>query len=148
MTETTEEIVVSKQERFLEFLGEAEKLMAVNPLRDLPIGHDFTEKMYIRSVFIPAGAFLTSYIHLTEHPYEMSMGKIVIGTEDGLVTIDAPYRGVTKKGTIRCGYAITDCLWSTYHYNEDNCRDVETIEKRIFSDYNPDRKWQELSQPE
>jgi hypothetical protein len=126
---------LSKKQRFMEFLIEMEQLMAVNPLRELPIGHDFTDKMYIRSLFIPAGAFLTSRVHLTQHPYEVSMGKIVIGTKDGLTNIDAPYRGVTEKNTIRCGFAVEDTIWTTYHYNEDNCRDLETIEKRIFKDY-------------
>lgn len=143
MIETVEEIKpkkLTKRQRFMEFLAEADKMMAENPLRELPLGHDFSDKMYIRSLFIPAGAFLTSRIHLTEHPYELSMGTIIIGTIDGLTTMEAPYRGVTKKNTVRCGYAATDCIWTTYHYNEDNCRDVKTIESRIFKDYNLNRK--------
>jgi len=143
MIEVLEEIKpkkLTKKQRFMEFLMEMDKLMAENPLREVPMGHDFTDKMYIRSIFIPAGAALTSKIHLTEHPYEMSMGKIIIADIDGLTAIDAPYRGVTKKGSIRCDFEIEDTIWSTYHYNEDNCRDINTIELRIFKDYNLTRK--------
>lgn len=131
---------LTKRQRFMEFLIEMENLMSINPLRELPMGHDFTDKMYIRSVFIPEGAFLNSRVHLTQHPFELSMGKIVIGTKDGLTNMEAPYRGVTEKNTIRCGYAVTDCIWTTYHYNEDNCRDVSQIEKCIFKDYIINRK--------
>ncbi len=143
MTETLEEIKpkkLTKRQRFMEFLMEMDKLMAENPLSEIPMGHDFCDKMYIRSIFIPAGAALTSKIHLTEHPYELSMGEIIIAEPSGLTTLKAPYRGITKKGSIRCGFAITDSLWSTYHYNEDNCRDLNIVENRIFKDYNINRK--------
>ena len=69
MIEVLEEIKpkkLTKKQRFMEFLMEMDKLMAENPLREVPMGHDFTDKMYIRSIFIPAGAALTSKIHLTE----------------------------------------------------------------------------------
>lgn len=130
---------LTKRQRFIEFLLEMDKLMAENPLREVPMGHDFTDKMYIRSIFIPAGAALTSKIHLTEHPYELSMGEIIIAEPSGLTTLTAPYRGITKKRSIRCGFAISDCIWTTYHFNEDNCRDLKVVENRIFNDYNINR---------
>ena len=51
-----------------------------------PVKHRFTEGMYIREIFMPAGTLLTSKIHNTEHPYTISLGTAAVQI-DGLSLI-------------------------------------------------------------
>lgn len=104
-------------------------------LIDLPLKHYFTPGMYIREVFIPKGIILTSKIHLTTHPYSVSMGELNVLTKNGIVQVKAPFTGISEAGTRRMANCIEDCIWTTFHINEDNCTDIETIEKRLFKDY-------------
>lgn len=120
---------------YMDIIDRIEVLMQENPLHELPIKHYFMDGMYIREIFIPEGCVLTSLIHLTEHPYIVSMGEINIITQDNLMSIKAPYTGKNKAGTRRLGFAVTDTIWSTIHSNPDNCTDLSIIEKRLYRPY-------------
>ena len=43
--------------------------------------HMFTDGMYIREIFMPAGSLITSKIHKTEHPYIVSYGKVAVSID-------------------------------------------------------------------
>jgi hypothetical protein len=90
-------------------------LANLEPL-DCPVSHTFTDNMYIREIFMPAGSLITSKIHKTEHPYTVSYGKAAVSIDNGeWLEITAPYTGITKAGTRRVLYIIEDCIWTTYH---------------------------------
>jgi hypothetical protein len=102
--------------------------------------HKFTDGMYIREIFMPAGSLITSKIHKTEHPYIISYGKTAVsidGNEWNEIT--APYTGITVPGTRRVLYIIEDCIWTTFHridnmksdYNNLNDEEKEEIVKKI-----------------
>jgi hypothetical protein len=102
---------------------------------ECPIEHQFTEHLYIREVFIPAGTLFTTYVHKTQNPY-YTLGQLLVWDKDNKWSeISGAYRGITQKGTKRVVYAITDVIWTTYHYNKDDCRLVEILEKRLFEKY-------------
>ena len=83
---------------------------------DCPVSHTFTNNMYIREIFMPAGSLITSKIHKTEHPYTVSYGKVAVSIDNGeWLEITAPYTGITTPGTRRVLYIIEDCIWTTYH---------------------------------
>jgi hypothetical protein len=101
-----------------------------------PLIHRFTPSMYIREIFMPKGSLITSKIHITEHPFTISKGKVSVSVDgDEWQIYEAPYTGITKIGTRRVLYIEEDCVWTTYHVNEDNCTDVEKIEDRILDKY-------------
>jgi hypothetical protein len=103
---------------------------------DCPLIHRFTPNMYIREIFMPAGSLITSKIHITEHPFTISKGKVSVSIDgNGWEILEAPFTGITKIGTRRVLYIEEDCVWTTYHFNEDNCTDVEKIEDRILDKY-------------
>ena len=57
-------------------IDELEAAMVENlDLIKCPSVHRFTQGLYIRETFMPAGTLLTSKIHKTEHPYTISKGK-------------------------------------------------------------------------
>ncbi len=104
---------------------------------DCPVKHIFTNGMYIREIFMPAGSLITSKIHKTEHPYTVSYGVVAVSIDGGdWDQITAPYTGITKPGTRRVLYVIEDCIWTTYHPLEDmksefNDLNVEEQEKIV-----------------
>jgi len=102
--------------------------------------HMFTDGMYIREIFMPAGSLITSKVHKTEHPYIVSYGKVAVSIDgDDWDEITAPYTGITKPGTRRVLYIIEDCIWTTFHrvddmkseYNDLNDDEKENIVKEI-----------------
>lgn len=115
-------------------IDEAELWMANSglALANCPVTHRFTEGLYSREIFMPAGSLIVSKIHLTEHQYMVSWGKVSVWTdEDKEIIIEAPYTDSTKPGTRRVLFCHTDVLWTTFHPNPDN-ENVEEIEERII----------------
>jgi len=102
--------------------------------------HMFTDGMYIREIFMPAGSLITSKVHKTEHPYIVSYGKVAVSIDSNdWIEITAPYTNITKPGTRRVLYIIEDCIWTTFHrvddmkseYNDLNDDEKENIVKEI-----------------
>ena len=95
-----------------------------------PLNHIFTPGLYVRECFLPKGHIFTTRIHLTEHPFVISIGVVSIWSEeDGLVTLRAPYTGVTKAGTRRFLYAYEDTIFSTFHVTDKT--DPDEVEREI-----------------
>lgn len=98
------------------------------PRRDL-----FTPGLYTRQVFMPAGSLVISRVHLTEHPFILSAGAVMVWDPyAGVRILRAPYTGVTKPGTIRLLFILRDAVWTTFHATTHT--DPETVEKEITLD--------------
>ena len=96
--------------------------------------HYFAPGVYAREITIKAGTILTGKIHLTEHLNIISKGRILIVTEEGNREVEAPCTIISKPGTKRAGYAITDTVWTTTHATEET--DIEKLEKElVVEDY-------------
>ncbi len=103
------------------------------PAVELPLTHRFTEGIYSREIFMPAGTLLTSKIHKVRHPYVILQGKVsVYIPEVGVQHLEAPYMGITEPGTRRVLYIHEDCTWVTFHPNADNTEDLDVIEDRLI----------------
>jgi len=116
---------------------EATIIQEVDSLIDAPLVHKFTDGMYIREIFMPAGSLWTSKIHKTEHPYVVSYGKVAVSIDaDEWYEITAPYTGITTPGTRRVLFILEDCIWTTFHRidgmkSEYNNLSEEEIEKIV-----------------
>jgi hypothetical protein len=119
---------------------EAVVIQEVDSLIDAPLVHKFTDGMYIREIFMPAGSLWTSKIHKTEHPYVVSYGKVAVSIDaDEWYEITAPYTGITTPGTRRVLFILEDCIWTTFHrvdgmksgYNDLSKEEIEEIVKNI-----------------
>lgn len=83
---------------------------------DCPLVHRFLPGMYLREIFMPAGIFVTSCIHNTNHPFFVMKGKVsVYSDNDGEQLIEAPYVGATTPGTRRVLFIHEDTTWVTAH---------------------------------
>ena len=99
---------------------------------DCPLVHRFSKGLYIREVSMPAGTIVTTKIHRSQHPFIISKGKVNVMIGDEITTLEAPYCGITEPGTRRVIYILEDCVWSTVHLNDDDCRDLLEIESRLI----------------
>jgi len=127
---------------------EATLIQEVDSLIEASLIHRFTDGMYIREIYMPAGSLWTSKIHKTEHPYVVSLGKAAVSIDaQEWNEIKAPYTGITKPGTRRVLYIIEDCIWTTFHkvegvnfefnyLNKDEINKiVEEIEDKILESH-------------
>ena len=113
-------------------IDELESVMLDNfPIVDCPVTHRFTEGMYVREIFMPAGSLITSKIHKTQHTYFVMKGKCIVWIDGVEHLIEAPYIGVTEPNTRRVLYILEDCIWATSHPNPEN-ETVEQIGERII----------------
>ena len=129
ITEKTELKNPSKDER----IDELEKAIVDNlVIVNCPLKHRFTDGLYVREIFMPAGTLITSKIHKTQHQYFILKGAVSVWIDDEEeVYLEAPYIGVTEPGTRRVLYIHEDCIWATAHANPENENEIE-IEDRII----------------
>lgn len=103
------------------------------PQVELRVEHHFTDGVYMRSMFIPAGVALVGHIH--RHPCIsiVQYGDIVVATENGVMRIIGPRTLESPAGTKRAGWALKDTLFTTIHANPTNERDVDRLEDFLIA---------------
>lgn len=101
------------------------------PPAPLKLRHQFTPGMYIRTLIMPAGSLVTSKIHLTEHPWVLTRGRLTIFNEETGEQTDlvAPAMGITKPGTRRVALIHEEAEWTTFHATDET--DPDVIESQI-----------------
>ncbi len=113
-----------------------------------PLKHTFTDGIYTREIFIPAGMFVVGKIHKHEHPNFLMKGTVFVLTENGEEIIQAPCAMVSPAGTKRALFAVTDLIWITVHHNPKNFTDLEKLEDIVIAkDYNQYEKFKNKKLP-
>ena len=80
-----------------------------------------------------------SKIHLSEHPYVILSGEVLVIREDGTGThIKAPHFGITEPGTQRLIKVLEETDWITFHAT--NKTDLDEIESEIILHQDDPRK--------
>jgi hypothetical protein len=97
--------------------------------------HYFHGGMYCREVFRDAGVLIVGAVHKKEHFYLIVSGTVAITTDDGVQEVTGPYLFLSKPGTKRAVYAITDALCMTFHRVESS--NVEDAEAELV-EHDPD----------
>jgi hypothetical protein len=99
---------------------EADALSKLAPM-EYPIDHKFIPTIdgyaiYERTIYLPAGTFLTTERHEVRHPFNLSSGTLAIFDQKGTRSVlEAPYRGITEPGTRRMMLVLKDITLTTYH---------------------------------
>jgi len=104
-----------------------EKQILDLPQVDLPIENAFCKGLYARTMFIPADTVLTGAVHKEEGFFVVRSGILIVTTDHGPVQVSAGYMGITAAGAKRAGYAVTDCVFTTFHANPKEIRDEAAI---------------------
>ena len=116
---------LTKQDDIYKF----QSLMQAGDTVELHVQHHFSDGLYARELFIPAGVCLVGALHKTRHMYMVVSGKCRVSSQYGNQEIVAPFMGETLPGTKRVIYALTDCVWVTYHPTD--LTDIKDIEKAL-----------------
>jgi len=100
-----------------------------------PLKHTFSDGIYVREIFIPAGTMLTGKIHKHQHPNFLMSGEVVVVTEEGGEEhLVGPMSIMSPPGTKRALHALTDLVWITVHHNPENYQDLESLENVVIAD--------------
>lgn len=98
---------------------------------DCPLIHAFAPGVYGRQIFIPKDTLVVGKIHKHAHLNFLMQGKVLVATEEGPKTYEAPLMMVSKAGTKRVVYTYTDTIWATVHLTQQT--DLEKIEDEIIA---------------
>ena len=99
---------------------------------EFPLEHYFTPTQYARRIFVPAGATVVTAVHKSEHMTIALKGHCVVVDERGdRSDVVAPAVFVTKPGTQRAVYAVTDTEWVTVHTYTDEDKCLESVRKTL-----------------
>lgn len=109
-----------------------EKYLATLDQVNVELEHEFIDGLYKRTMRVPAGTVLTGAIHKVKHMDVMTEGSMIVVTEGGTKQIDAPFTMTTKEGVKKCGIALTDVVWCTFHAAPYDT--VEEMEAHIHSE--------------
>jgi len=102
--------------------------------------HYFHGGMYCREVFREAGVLVVGAVHKKEHFYLIVSGTVAITTDDGVQEVTGPHLFLSKPGTKRAVYAITDALCMTFHAIEAKTveeAESELVEEEACNNYSP-----------
>ena len=97
------------------------------PQVDCPIRHYFAPGLYAREITIPAGTTVTGAVHRTENLVVVSMGRMLIVTEDGKREVRAGDTIVCPAGMKNAVVALEDSRWTNFLANPDNITDLDQL---------------------
>jgi hypothetical protein len=112
------------------------------PQAELTTEHYFSDGMYCRKVFRPAGTMIVGKIHLKDHFFMCAAGEIVAWTEAGMRVLQPGDIVESKPGTKRVTLALTDAIGITVHRTDKTNLDeieselIEPDETALFDAHN------------
>ncbi len=104
--------------------------LAQLPQADLPTDHFFANGMYARRVRRAAGVMVVGKVHRHEHFLMVLQGVLAVSSNEGSTVYQAGDIVVSKPGTQRITFALTDAIVATVHRTDK--RVVEEIEEEII----------------
>lgn len=113
-------------------IAEGKMLQGVQPVTFLK--HHFAPGIYVREIWMPAGAVILGHEHTGDHLNVVVSGKFLLRAEGCVRQISAGPTPVTfrsKAGVRKALYIIEDTTYMTVHVNEDDCHDIPTLEARF-----------------
>lgn len=112
-------------------ISRLESVMRDMPQAEIPTEHNFCPGFYARTINIPAGCTLTGKVHATEHIFMLTKGTLMMATEDGAMTVSAPYQAICRPGIKRVGHALTDVVCTNIHITTET--DLVRLESDLIA---------------
>ena len=97
------------------------------------ITHDFSDQLYMRKMIMPAGSFVVSAIHHTDHFWFLLVGRILVTTDGEEIEYIAPCYEKSIKGAKRLIKCLENCVFINVHKNPKNIKKIKKIEKKLYS---------------
>ena len=89
------------------------------PEDGLPLTHTYSEGVYAREIFMPAGMIVVGHVHRTRHLNIVSSGKAKVYHDGVLEYIEAPYTFESMPGVQKVLYIEEDMFWTTIHVTNE-----------------------------
>ena len=93
--------------------------------------HHFSDGIYLRELFIPAGVVVTGKIHRSRHLTIIVSGTVRITTDHGVKEITGPAVFDSEPGIKKAAYAVTDVVLMNPHPTEST--DLKEIEHKFIA---------------
>jgi hypothetical protein len=106
--------------------------MVKMPQAELKTEHYFSDGMYCRKVWRPAGTIIVGKVHKKDHFFLCASGEIIAWTENGMRTLKAGDVIESKPGTKRVTMAIIDSIGITVHRTDSTI--LDDIEEELIED--------------
>lgn len=97
------------------------------PQVDCPIRHFFAPGLYAREITIRAGVTVTGAVHKTENLVSVSMGRLLIVTDDGKREVAAGDTFTCRAGMKNAVVALEDSRWTNFFPNPTNETDPDKL---------------------
>ena len=97
------------------------------------IENEFSDQLYMRKMYMPKESMVVSAMHHTEHFWFLLKGEIIVNTQGEEIEHIAPCYEKSLKGAKRLILALKDSLFINIHKNPTNTKDMEEIEKSLYS---------------
>ena len=117
----------------LDFIHGDGKKLVTHISDEFKIENEFSDQLYMRKMYMPKECVVISAIHHTEHFWFLLKGKILVTTEGEQIEYIAPCYEKSLKGAKRLILSLEDSLFINVHKNPTNTRDMEEIEKSLYS---------------
>jgi hypothetical protein len=105
--------------------------LAQMPQADCPVQHHFSDGLYARELFIPAGTCIVGSEHLTRHLFIQVYGEVAVSVNGTVREVLNGYEvRETLPGTRKAFYAIKDSLLLSFHVTDET--DVRKIGEAIL----------------
>lgn len=122
---------------------ELSKFEQIEPITE----HYFSNGMYCRKMFMPAGMLVVGKVHKQDHFFICTKGEIVAWTENGMKNMVCGDIIESKLGTKRVIYAVTDSIITNVHKTDKTDLDeieaelIEPDETALFDSSNKLKDW-------
>jgi quercetin dioxygenase-like cupin family protein len=114
----------------IEQINKLQHEMSGMPQVEFKTDHYFSEGMYCRKVFRPAGTLIVGKVHKKDHLFICTKGEIIAWTEKGMKKLVAGDIIECKSGTKRVTLATMDSIGTTVHRTDKT--DLDEIEAELI----------------
>lgn len=100
------------------------------PENALPLTHTFSDNVYAREIFMPAGMIVVGHVHKTRHLNIVSTGKARVWYNGEVKEITAPYTFESEPNKRKVLFILEDMFWTTIHVTNET--DMDKLEEQLI----------------
>lgn len=97
------------------------------------ITHHFSDGLYAKESFVPAGSAILKHTHDYSHLSILAKGKVAVMKGDAIEIIDAPACIEIKANVTHGIKAISDCVWFCIHATDE--KDPSKVDEVLIKGY-------------
>lgn len=113
-----------------ERLERAEGQLLELPQVECPVTNHFAPHVYLREIFMPAGAIIIGHKHRTRHFNVVLSGRATVMMDGVIHDIVAPCIFVSEPGVRKVLHIVEDMRWATVHPSEET--DLTRLEAQLI----------------